>query len=116
MDPGTAWSRGRSLPARRFGSAKGSASVKFRLSISSAVILFGIIAALGLAGLFVTSGYALKQLRVGGPLYNQIKLGNDLIADVLPPPEYVLDKINSEIVFSMGFCCLPVSGQTGLVF
>jgi methyl-accepting chemotaxis protein len=65
--------------------------VKFRLSISSAVVLFGIIAALGLAGLFVTSGYALKQLRVGGPLYNQIKLGNDLIADVLPPPEYVLE-------------------------
>ena len=79
------------MPARRFGSAKGNASVKFRLSISSAVVLFGIMAALGLAGLFVTSGYALKQLRVGGPLYNQIKLGNDLIADVLPPPEYVLE-------------------------
>ena len=33
----------------------------------------------------------LSQLKVGGPLYNQIKLGNDLIADILPPPEYVIE-------------------------
>ena len=54
-------------------------------------MLFGIVAALGLAALLLTSGYALQQLRVGGPLYDQIKLGNDLIADILPPPEYVLE-------------------------
>jgi HAMP domain-containing protein len=30
-------------------------------------------------------------LRIGGPLYLQIKLGNDLVADILPPPEYVLE-------------------------
>jgi methyl-accepting chemotaxis protein len=38
-----------------------------------------------------TSVYGLSQLKVGGPLYNQIKLGNDLIADILPPPEYVIE-------------------------
>ena len=65
--------------------------MKFRLSVSNAIVLFGIIAALGLAALFLTSGYALQQLRVGGPLYSQIKLGNDLIADILPPPAYVLE-------------------------
>ena len=65
--------------------------MKFRLSVSSAIVLFGVIAALGLAALLFTSGYALKQLRVGGPLYTQIKLGNDLIADILPPPAYVLE-------------------------
>ena len=56
-----------------------------------AMTLFGIVAALGLAALIFTSGYALQQLRVGGPLYSQIKLGNDLIADILPPPAYVLE-------------------------
>ena len=65
--------------------------MKFRLSVSNAMVLFGVVAALCLAALLFTSGYALKQLRVGGPLYTQIKLGNDLIADILPPPEYVLE-------------------------
>ncbi len=35
--------------------------------------------------------YALNELKVGGPLYSDIKLGNDLIADILPPPEYVIE-------------------------
>ena len=65
--------------------------MKFRLSISNAVTIFGVVAALGFAAIFFTSGYALSQLRVGGPLYSQIKSGNDLIADILPPPAYVLE-------------------------
>jgi methyl-accepting chemotaxis protein len=65
--------------------------MKLRLSVSGAITVFGIVAAFGLAALIFTSGYALQQLRVGGPLYSQIKLGNDLIADVLPPPAYVLE-------------------------
>jgi len=65
--------------------------MKMRLSISAAIALFGVITALGLAAMVVTSGYALNQLRIGGALYSQIKLGNDLIADILPPPEYVVE-------------------------
>ena len=65
--------------------------MKLRLSISNAIVLFGVVTVLGLAALMFSSGYALRQLRVGGPLYTQIKLGNDLIADILPPPEYVLE-------------------------
>jgi methyl-accepting chemotaxis protein len=65
--------------------------MRIRLSVSSAIVLFGVVTALGLAALFFTSQYAFKQLRVGGPLYGQIKLGNDLIADILPPPAYVLE-------------------------
>jgi methyl-accepting chemotaxis protein len=30
-------------------------------------------------------------LKVGGPLYAGIKLGNDLVADILPPPAYVIE-------------------------
>jgi methyl-accepting chemotaxis protein len=65
--------------------------MKIRLSVSSAIILFGVITAVGLTAILLTSGYALQQLRVGGPLYSQIKLGNDLVADILPPPEYVIE-------------------------
>ena len=62
-----------------------------RLSISRAILIFGLVTALGLGAVIATSVYGLSQLKVGGPLYNQLKLGNDLIADILPPPEYVIE-------------------------
>jgi methyl-accepting chemotaxis protein len=65
--------------------------MKSRISISAAITIFGLITAVGLFAVLFTSGYALQQLRIGGPLYSQIKLGNDLVADILPPPEYVLE-------------------------
>ncbi|PIT01297.1 chemotaxis protein [Bradyrhizobium nitroreducens] len=65
--------------------------MKFRLSLSSAIVAFGIVLAIGFAAVVSTSLYALKELKVGGPLYSDIKLGNDLIADILPPPEYVIE-------------------------
>ena len=65
--------------------------MKMRLSISRAILIFGIVTAVGLGAVIATSIYGLAQLKVGEPLYNQIKLGNDLIADILPPPEYVIE-------------------------
>src|SRR3954449_9268963 len=65
--------------------------MKIRLSLSSAIIAFGIVLAIGFTAVVSTSLYALKELKVGGPLYNKIKLGNDLVADILPPPEYVIE-------------------------
>ena len=48
-----------------------------------------------LAGFVVVSalisGYALERLKVGGPLYAGIVQGKDVIADVLPPPAYVIE-------------------------
>jgi methyl-accepting chemotaxis protein len=34
---------------------------------------------------------AISELKVGGPLYTRIVLGKDLIADILPPPEYIIE-------------------------
>ncbi|RXH42445.1 methyl-accepting chemotaxis protein [Bradyrhizobium zhanjiangense] len=65
--------------------------MKIRLSLSSAIIAFGIVLALGFTAVVSTSLYTLRELKVGGPLYSDIKLGNDLIADILPPPEYVIE-------------------------
>src|SRR6202034_1926220 len=66
-------------------------AMTLRLTISRAILIFGLITAAGLGAVIATSVYGLAQLKVGGPLYNQIKLGNDLIADILPPPEYVIE-------------------------
>src|SRR5256885_13077925 len=66
-------------------------AMTLRLTISRAILIFGLVTALGLGAVIATSVYGLSQLKVGGPLYNQIKLGNDLIADILPPPEYVIE-------------------------
>ncbi|MGC2779237.1 MAG: methyl-accepting chemotaxis protein [Bradyrhizobium sp.] len=65
--------------------------MKMRLSISAFIAAFGLVLALGFAAVVLTSAYALRELKVGGPLYDKIKLGNDLVADILPPPEYVLE-------------------------
>lgn len=69
----------------------GGVRVPFRMTISRAIVVFGLAVVLGLAALIGTSNFALQHMKVGGPLYDQIKLGNDLIADILPPPEYVIE-------------------------
>ena len=65
--------------------------MKLRLSIGRAVNLFGLIVTLGCIAILWTGVSALGQLKVNGPIYRQIVLGKDLIADILPPPEYVIE-------------------------
>ncbi len=62
-----------------------------RLTIARAIIAFGVVTAAGLCAIIATNNYALGELKVGGPLYEKIKRGNDLVADILPPPEYVIE-------------------------
>ncbi|CAN7740023.1 HAMP domain-containing methyl-accepting chemotaxis protein [Bradyrhizobium sp. LjRoot220] len=62
-----------------------------RLTITRAIVLFGLVTAIGLGAVVFTGIFALSEVKVGGPLYNKLKLGNDLIADILPPPEYVIE-------------------------
>src|ERR1035438_4568026 len=65
--------------------------MKLRLTIARAMVLFGLVTAIGLAAVVFTGIYALSDVKVGGALYDKIKLGNDLVADILPPPEYVIE-------------------------
>jgi methyl-accepting chemotaxis protein len=65
--------------------------MKFRLTIARAIVLFGLVTAASLGVVVFTGIYALGEVKVGGPLYDKIKLGNDLVADILPPPEYVIE-------------------------
>jgi len=66
-------------------------AMRLRLTIARAMVLFGLVTATGLAAVVFTGIYALGEVKVGGPIYDKIKLGNDLIADILPPPEYVIE-------------------------
>jgi len=59
--------------------------------IKTGVTIFGIVVAVGFAAVVLTGTVALTKLKVGGPVYSQISLGKDLVADILPPPEYVLE-------------------------
>ena len=42
--------------------------MKLRLSLSSAIIVFGLVLVLGFGAVVSTSLYALRELKVGGPL------------------------------------------------
>jgi methyl-accepting chemotaxis protein len=65
--------------------------MKLRLTMARAMVLFGLVIATGLGAVVFTGIYALSDVKIGGPLYDKIKLGNDLVADILPPPEYVIE-------------------------
>jgi methyl-accepting chemotaxis protein len=65
--------------------------MKIRISVSAAIALFGVVTAVGFVAVVLTSAQALSELKVGGPIYTEIKLANDLVADILPPPEYVIE-------------------------
>ena len=62
-----------------------------RLTISRLLVLFGSIVTLGLAVSIGVQTAALTELKVGGPVYTEIANGKDLIADILPPPLYVIE-------------------------
>ncbi|WP_119304001.1 methyl-accepting chemotaxis protein [Dongia deserti] len=62
-----------------------------RLKIATAVNLFGVLVGVGFVAVIVTALMAIGELKVGGPVYTRIVLGKDLIADILPPPEYIIE-------------------------
>src|ERR1700690_1758180 len=62
-----------------------------KLSKAKAITLFGVLTVTGLLVAVLPSAYAIRELTVGGLLYGDIKLGNDLVPDVLPPPAYVIE-------------------------
>ena len=55
---------------------------------------FAIMISLFVAGFIIFGAWSFKtidDLKVNGPLYQRIVQGKDLIADILPPPEYILE-------------------------
>jgi len=62
-----------------------------KVNIKSGITIFGVCVAIGFAAVVFAGNAALSKLKVGGPVYTQVVLGKDLIADILPPPEYILE-------------------------
>ena len=60
-------------------------SVKSKLLAVTGVFIFGFVA----FGLFAYD--AIETVKVNGPYYRSIVQGKDVIADVLPPPEYIIE-------------------------
>ncbi|KQQ40083.1 chemotaxis protein [Duganella sp. Leaf126] len=60
-----------------------------KLAHRFAVLMGIIIAGFALYGSW--SFYVLNRVKVNGPIYEQVVQGKDLIADILPPPEYIIE-------------------------
>ncbi|MDR2494272.1 MAG: methyl-accepting chemotaxis protein, partial [Spirochaetaceae bacterium] len=61
------------------------------MTIGKKLILLVSLFVIGYTGFAVFSFRTLQTLRIEGRLYNRIIMNKDLIADVLPPPEYIIE-------------------------
>lgn len=61
------------------------------LRIRTKLSLIALIASAGFIIFNIFSYNALNLLKVNGPLYQRITQGKDIIADVLPPPKYIIE-------------------------
>ncbi len=61
------------------------------LSVQRKLHLVSLVFVAGFAGVGIWVASTFERVKVGGPLYDQVVMGKDLIADILPPPEYILE-------------------------
>jgi methyl-accepting chemotaxis protein len=61
------------------------------MKIKSKIIVTASIVAAGFVGFSAYSYQTVRQFRPDGPSYAPIGLGKDLLADVLPPPAYIIE-------------------------
>ena len=59
--------------------------------ISAKLFLIVGVFVVGFAIFWALASYTLDYVKVNGPVYNTIATGKDLVADILPPPEYILE-------------------------
>lgn len=65
--------------------------MRLRLKILHMALGYAALVGAALAALLVTNALAQRELNIGGRIQRQILLGKDLVADILPPPEYVIE-------------------------
>jgi methyl-accepting chemotaxis protein WspA len=61
------------------------------LKLSTKLSLLVGVFLVGFLGFVLVSQHTLQTVKVNGPVYRQIIQGKDVIADVLPPPEYIIE-------------------------
>lgn len=62
-----------------------------RFTIARLLLTFAIVVVIGLATSIGLQSFTLSQLKVNGPVYNGIIDGKDLVADIMPPPLYLVE-------------------------
>ncbi|PKA39692.1 methyl-accepting chemotaxis protein [Rhizobium sullae] len=62
-----------------------------KLNIARSLAIFAVVVTAGLIASIGIQNYAFNKLRVNGEVYRQIIYGKDLVADILPPPLYVVE-------------------------
>ncbi len=79
------------------------------LSFRSKLIVLLAIPVVGLIAFGIFSISMTRTLQVNGPLYQEIVMGKDLVADVLPPPEYILESylVTYQIVYATERQAIP---------
>ena len=60
-------------------------------SVAKRLVALTIVAALGPAAIAGMAYRVVSTVKVGGPLYADVVRGKDIVADVLPPPEYIIE-------------------------
>jgi methyl-accepting chemotaxis protein len=60
-------------------------------SVARRLLALTIVAALGPAAIAAMAYRVVSTVKVGGPLYADVVRGKDIVADVLPPPEYIIE-------------------------
>jgi methyl-accepting chemotaxis protein len=63
----------------------------FRLSLFARLAWLAVAFAILLVIFGVFSAYTRAKVQVNGPIYTKIVMGKDLVADILPPPEYIIE-------------------------
>ena len=61
------------------------------LRIAQKLWLLVALSIISLLGFGIYSYGTMNEVKINGELYKQIVLGKDLIADILPPPEYLIE-------------------------
>lgn len=61
------------------------------MSIQKLAVIAGGLLMVALLALLGTSHLAMTRLKVNGPLYSDIALSKDIVADILPPPKYIIE-------------------------
>ena len=62
-----------------------------RLTIARLLVAFAVVVVIGLAISIGLQSFTLSQLKVKGPVYDGLIDGKDLVADILPPPLYLVE-------------------------
>ncbi|MEY4194413.1 MAG: hypothetical protein RLZZ226_781, partial [Pseudomonadota bacterium] len=60
------------------------------MKIYTRLLLMFLVSFLGMGIMYATAYVIIDKIKVNGPIYRQVIDGKDIIADILPPPEYIL--------------------------